>query len=125
MERHGIRNRRYQEPFLAVAPLITIVCELTLASAVVLTYETGYGGISTLFVLPNGEALCVAWQGDNTGPAPLESVQEFYAHLEKQYPEADVVASTFDSFFAVANRKEIKSLLPVITQEIEVRNQSL
>ena len=29
---------------------------------VVLTYETGYGGDSTLFVLPNGVALAVAWQ---------------------------------------------------------------
>ena len=35
-------------------------------SDVVLTYETGYGGDSTLFVLPNGVALAVAWQGDNT-----------------------------------------------------------
>ena len=53
---------------------------------VVLTYETGYGGDSTLFVLPNGVALAVAWQGDNTGPAPLDAVAGFYQQVSRAYP---------------------------------------
>ena len=52
----------------------------------VLTYETAYGDIATLFVLPNGEALCAAWAGDNTGPPPLADVQQFYATLKHEYP---------------------------------------
>lgn len=85
---------------------------------VVLTYETGYGGDSTVFVLPNGVALAVAWQGDNTGPAPLADVAEFYAQVERKYPGAKVSASTFDDFFKVANEPTIKAQLPVVTQEI-------
>ena len=106
------------------------------------------GGITTLFVLPSGEALCVAWQGDNTGPAPLEAVQGswtrtifwvvvplclsakavpvrmldragFYDHLTAQYEGAEVLASSFDAFFAAANTPALKKLLPVVTGEIE------
>ena len=32
---------------------------------------------------------------------------------------AEVTASTFDGFFAVANRPDIKARLPVVTKEIE------
>ena len=84
----------------------------------VLTYETGYGGDSTVFVLPNGVALAVAWQGDNTGPAPLEDVARFYAQVEQKYPGAKVSASTFDEFFKVANEPAVKAQLPVVTEEI-------
>ena len=86
---------------------------------VVLTYETAYGTIATVFVLPNGVALCAAWAGDNTGPPPLADVQGFYATLRSAYPAAEVFASTFDAFFAVANQPEIKAKLPVVTEEIE------
>ena len=85
---------------------------------VVLTYETGYGGDSTLFVLPNGVALAVAWQGDNTGPAPLDDVANFYAQVSSRYPGAKVSASTFDAFFKIANEPAIKAQLPVVTEEI-------
>ena len=43
----------------------------------------------------------------------------FYESLQGRYPQADVKASTFDAFFAVANRPEIKAQLPVVTAEIE------
>ena len=86
---------------------------------VVLTYETAYGTTATVFVLPNGVALCAAWAGDNTGPPPLADVQGFYATLKAAYPAAEVAASTFDAFFAVANWPEVKSKLPVVTEEIE------
>ena len=39
--------------------------------------------------------------------------------LRKEFPAATVFSSTFDAFFAVANQPEIKSQLPVVTQEIE------
>lgn len=70
-------------------------------------------------MLPNGEALCVGWDGDNTGPAPLADVQGYYKVLQDKYPSANVSVSTFDEFFAVANRPEVKALLPVVTGEIE------
>ena len=85
---------------------------------VVTTWETAYGSINTLFVLPNGVALAVQWEGDNTGPGPIEQVQSFYTTLRTKYPHATVNVSTFDAFFAVANQPEVKSQLPVVTKEI-------
>ena len=53
------------------------------------------------------------------GPAPLDEVAGFYRTLKQKFPAADVAASTFDAFFAVANQPAIKKQLPVVTQEIE------
>jgi hypothetical protein len=39
--------------------------------------------------------------------------------LRAKFPAANVISSTFDAFFAVANQPEVKKLLPVITSEIE------
>ena len=63
--------------------------------------------------------MCAAWAGDNTGPPPLQEVAGFYTSLRGRYPQAEVAASTFDAFFAVANEPAIKAQLPVVTQEIE------
>jgi hypothetical protein len=38
----------------------------------------------------------------------------FYATLKSAYPTANITASTFDSFFAEANRPEIKAKLSVV-----------
>ena len=85
---------------------------------VVLTYETAYGTPSTVFVLPNGVALAVAWQGDNTGPATIEQVAADYKQLQTKYPRAKIVASTFDAFFKIANEPSVKAQLPIVTEEI-------
>ena len=58
------------------------------------------------------------WQGDNTGPAPLDDVAHFYQQVQGKYPGAKVSASTFDAFFKIANQPEVKSKLPVVTEEI-------
>ena len=44
-------------------------------------------------------------------PGPLE--------LAALYPAAEISASTFDAFFAAANRPEVKAALPLVTAEIE------
>jgi hypothetical protein len=41
------------------------------------------------------------------------------AALTSAYPAAEVKASTFDAFFAVANQPQIKAQLPLVTGEIE------
>jgi hypothetical protein len=45
------------------------------------------GTDATLFVLPNGVAMCAAWAGDNTGPPPLVEVIGFYDSLRGRYPQ--------------------------------------
>ena len=69
------------------------------SAEVVLTYETAYGSYHTAFVLPSGVALVASWEGDNTGPAPVEDVQTFFSYLRNEFPRAHVHASTFDAFF--------------------------
>jgi hypothetical protein len=85
---------------------------------VVATYETSYGTVKQVFVLPNGHAMVAAWDGDNSGPGDASTIQSFYAYLHQRFPGASVQATSFDEFFAVANTPEIKAQLPVITQEI-------
>ena len=111
LNKHGIHGLSFgagTPPGKPDVPPLCVWQDIASGSSVVLTYETGYGRDSTLFVLPNGEALCVAWQGDNTGPAPLADVQGFYQSLQERYPNANVSASTLDAFFQVANKPEIK-----------------
>ena len=57
-------------------------------------------------------------QGDNTGPATAEQVAADYKQLKTKYPEANVITSTFDAFFTIANEPSIKAQLPVVTEEI-------
>lgn len=40
----------------------------------VATWETGYGNDHVVFVLPNGVAMAVCWEGDNMGPPDLSFV---------------------------------------------------
>eukprot|EP00040_Diaphanoeca_grandis_P003118 m.23826 g.23826 ORF g.23826 m.23826 type:complete len:790 (+) comp14371_c0_seq1:140-2509(+) len=99
-------------------PMLFVWKDIASGTDVVTTYETKYGDVSTVFVLPNGEALAVAWYSDNKGPAPIEMCQADYAALQTRFPSATVVSSTFDEFFDVANQPDIKRQLPVVTEEI-------
>jgi hypothetical protein len=121
LQKHGIVGLSFgagTPPGKPDVPPLCVWRDEASGAEVVLTYETGYGGDSTVFVLPNGVALAVAWQGDNTGPAPLEDVAGFYAQVKQKYPGAHVSASTFDEFFKVANEPAVKAQLPVVTEEI-------
>jgi hypothetical protein len=82
---------------------------------VVVTIETGYGNYRTVFVLPNGVALCAAWSGDNSGPSDNAGTLK---SLRKAYPNATVHASTFSAFFDEANKPENKKGLQVVTAEM-------
>lgn len=81
---------------------------------VLMTADHGYGG--GLHVLPGGKvALFCAWNRDNSGPSP-SIFADTTATLQRKYPGASVRASTFDAFFAAADK--VRHLLPVVTQEI-------
>lgn len=121
LNKHGIRGLSFgagTPPGKVDVPPLCVWRDVASGAEVVLTYETAYGTVATLFVLPTGEALVAAWAGDNTGPASLADVEGFYATLQRQYPHAEVNASTLDAFFAAANKPEVKARLHVVTVRI-------
>ncbi|MFF2494275.1 DUF5054 domain-containing protein [Agromyces sp. NPDC058064] len=87
-------------------------------SEVVVNYAQSYGATELgVAVMPGGsDALHLAHTGDNFGPPSVDEVEELFAQLEAEYPDARVIASTLDAFSAeaVANRAS----LPVLDQEI-------
>jgi hypothetical protein len=99
-------------------PALFVWKDLPSGTDVVTTYESKYGDISTVFVLPNGVAMAAAWSGDNTGPGSLADFLNDTATLQARFPAAKILSSTFDAFFAIANQKQVKAQLPVVTQEI-------
>ena len=63
LNKHGITGLSFgagTPPGKPDVPPLCIWEDTASGSSVVLTYETGYGDDSTVFVLPTGEALCVA-----------------------------------------------------------------
>jgi len=77
----------------------------------------GYGGVSTHDCVYTGtHALATAWRGDNAGPHTLEEAQEVFTTIRKTFPNANVFATSFDSFVDVL--KDHVADLPVVTSEI-------
>ncbi|MFC9560846.1 DUF5054 domain-containing protein [Agromyces sp. NPDC056965] len=87
-------------------------------SEVVVNYAQSYGATELgVAVVPGGsDALHLAHTGDNFGPPPVEEVEELFAQLQAEYPEARVIASTLDAFSREA--VAVRSSLPVLEQEI-------
>eukprot|EP01118_Nematostelium_gracile_P005782 TRINITY_DN1838_c0_g1_i1.p1 TRINITY_DN1838_c0_g1~~TRINITY_DN1838_c0_g1_i1.p1 ORF type:complete len:717 (-),score=180.87 TRINITY_DN1838_c0_g1_i1:73-2223(-) len=79
----------------------------------------GYGWLdSGNVVMVDGldSALVVAVRNDNGGPPPLDEVLGYYQTLQKQFPNANITASDFDSF--VHKLDTVKDSLPIIDLEI-------
>ena len=92
--------------------------------------QGGYGGIDIFnrfgywvpTVLPGlSEVMIVDWRGDNAGPPPQASdlIHDF-EQLQRQFPGAEVVASTFDEFAAVVHQglQDGTVHIPTITAEV-------
>lgn len=80
----------------------------------VLVYQQDYG---TDNVLPGGKvAISVNFTGDNLGPHTYEQVKEIYANLHKRYPNAKLIASSFNEIAEELWR--LRETLPVVTSEI-------
>eukprot|EP00038_Savillea_parva_P014002 m.9819 g.9819 ORF g.9819 m.9819 type:complete len:715 (-) comp2679_c0_seq1:122-2266(-) len=118
---HGINGLSFgagTPPGKPDTPPIFVWRDEASGAEVVTTYETAYGTADTVFVLPNGIAFAACWQGDNRGAPDLNFTADAFETIRKQYPAAEIEASTLDAFFQVANQPEVKRLLPVITAEI-------
>lgn len=65
------------------------------------------------------EAMCYSWMGDNQGPPPTaDIVRGHWQTLQAMFPNAEVVASDLDAFYAKLDAPEIKAKLEVLTSEV-------
>jgi len=84
----------------------------------------GYGGIGvedcvTVDGFP--EALAFAFRTDNSGPPNADEVKSNIDQIAKEFPNAEVVTSTYDAFVAsleAAMHADAAIQLPVVTEEI-------
>lgn len=67
-------------------PALFVWKDIPSGTEVVTTYESKYGDINTVFVLPNGVALAASWSGDNGGPGPLAEYLNDTATLQARFP---------------------------------------
>ena len=66
----------------------------------------------------SGISMSAVWFGDNGGAIDVATAQDKLDYLKTTYPNANVHISTFDAFFAEANKPDQKKQLPVVTEEI-------
>jgi uncharacterized protein DUF5054 len=83
-------------------------------SEVVVMYHGNYGDV---MVVPGlADVLAFAHTDDNVGPQTIDQVKDTFRELQLQFPGAQILVSTMDSF--AASLPSIRDTLPVITQEI-------
>ena len=81
---------------------------------VVVMYQKDYG--SQMIIPGTQTAVAICFTSDNHGPQKPEQIAKIYSDLRKQFPNAEVSASTFN---AIASEiSTIRKQLPVITQEL-------
>ena len=61
-------------------------------------------------------ALVYNFAGDNGGPQSLEDYGKLWSELQKEFPNAEIVASTFDNYTDVLKTK--RASLPKLSKEI-------
>jgi hypothetical protein len=81
---------------------------------IVVMYQKEYG---SQMILPGTQtAVAICFTNDNHGPQKPEEIAKIYSDLHKQYPNAEVIASTLN---IIADEiSTIRKQLPVVTQEL-------
>jgi hypothetical protein len=83
-------------------------------SEVIVQYDRSYG--ETLTLPGIDEALVIVNSSDNSGPPRTESILRIFEGLEKQFPGAEIRASTLSDFVPVLRKAAAE--FPVVTAEI-------
>lgn len=80
----------------------------------------GYGDISLdscVWNIPNlSHALCFEFEGDNAGPPNIFQVRENWRQIHREFPNATIIPSTYDSWFEQLSL--VQDSLPIITDEV-------
>ncbi|MCF7954029.1 MAG: DUF5054 domain-containing protein [Spirochaetales bacterium] len=83
-------------------------------SEVIVNYQTGYGNCTDF---PPAEAvLWFSHQQDNEQPPSIDKLNELYAHIRADYPDAYISSSSLDNF--ASQILPFSKDLPVVDQEI-------
>ena len=77
-------------------------------------YHSVYGSCSPLG--DSGAAIYFAHAGDNLSPPSADDVRELFANLQKEYPDAEIIASDLNRVAEVLLSQT--EIFPVITEEI-------
>ncbi len=80
----------------------------------IVNYGRNYGGITTVDGLD--EAMYLFHTQDNMGPPSKEELSKVFDTLQKDFPNAEIVASTLDDFSKSVQK--VKNHLPVVKEEI-------
>lgn len=116
MSRAGIRFLHIGVNPASPIPAVPEFCRWrdTDGSELILVYQQDYGSEN---ILPGGKvAISVNFTGDNHGPHPYEKVKDIYADLHKRYPNARLIASSFNEI--AEELLTMQNELPVVTSEI-------
>ena len=116
MSRAGIRFLHIGVNPACPIPAVPEFCRWidTDGSELILVYQQDYGSEN---ILPGGKAvISINFTGDNHGPHSYEKVKEIYAGLHKRYPNARLIASSFNEI--AEELVSIQDKLPVVTSEI-------
>ena len=116
MSRAGIRFLHIGVNPASPIPMVPEFCRWqdTDGSELILAYQQDYG---TESLLPGGKiAISVNFTGDNLGPHSYEDVKAIFADLHKRYPEAQLVAASFNEI--AKELVAIQDKLPIVTSEI-------
>ena len=95
-----------------VPPLF--IWRATDGAEVVVMYQKDYG--SQMIIPGTQTAVAICFTSDNHGPQKPEQIAQIYSDLRKQFPNAEVTASTFNAIASEVS--SIRKQLPVITQEL-------
>lgn len=82
-------------------------------------HPRGYGGytVDEAVIVPGlTHAMVTDWNGDNAGPYDANTYKLHFAQIQLEFPNAQIVASTFDNF--TQQLPAVHDALPVITSEI-------
>lgn len=116
MSRAGIRFLHIGVNPACPIPAVPEFCRWrdTDGSELILVYQQDYGSEN---ILPGGKAvISINFTGDNHGPHPYEKVKAIYADLHKRYPNARLIACSFNEIAEELIAMQDK--LPVVTSEI-------
>jgi len=81
----------------------------------------GYGGYNfsdAVMISGWDEVLVTDWIGDNRGPGDAAHYISTYQTIQKEFPEADIVASTFDDWLDAVDKSGFREHLPVVAKEV-------
>ena len=83
-------------------------------SEIAVMYQKDYG--STMVIPGTKTAMIISFTGDNHGPQNPEQVAGVYENLQKQFPRAEIVASTLNE--VAREVSGVKTQLPLVTEEL-------